>query len=162
MKPFEAVWNGRGLEFGDRRDELLEFARDNPRMRYLLKPLIPEGRNKRKFYFGAVLKLWAFLDGANYRSHDVIMRYHEIAKLEFLGTIEVYKGITYRIPGSTVGQLDAILEKVIDYLVDNYGINPLECLDPAHYKDFRDRVYSSGEFDTYIDYLLQLKKLKKP
>jgi hypothetical protein len=121
---------------------------------------MPESYKKRKFYFGAFLRLWAYLDGRDWKSWEVIQDYHEIAKMEFLPEVRIANGKTYKLAGSSVGKLDDLLEKGIDMLVEQYGIDPMKVLNPKHFKDFRDRVYASSEYETYIDYLIDIKLLQ--
>jgi len=122
---------------------------------------IPESKKQRAFYYGAVLPLWAYLDGADFRKGEIIDQYHEIAKIEFNGEIVVSKGKEYRIGKSSRGELNkGYLERVIDNLVDQYGINPMEVLNPETYKTFRDTIYQHTTIDDYITYLIKCGKLR--
>jgi hypothetical protein len=143
------------------REKLMKMAEKSPHgLLVEIKPMTPESRDQRKFYHGAVLTLWAYLDGKDYKDPAVLDDQHEIAKLEFNPKVEVSNGKTYRIGQSSKGKLNqGFIEKIIDYLEENYAIDRTQVLDPKHYKDFRDRIYSSGEFDTYIDYLVSLRRL---
>lgn len=162
MRDFEATWFEGSLTFGRRFDEFKQFAEANPRMRYWVVPQLPESRKQRGYYHGAVLTLWAYLDEKNYRSSAVLSDYHKIVQMEFAGHTEVTNNKVYTVPGSTKGKLDDIIEKLIDMLEEQYGVDRQQCLDPEHFKDFRDRIYPTGEFDTYIDYLLHQNRIKKP
>jgi hypothetical protein len=49
---------------------------------------------------------------------------------------------------------DGFLGRVLEYLVENYAIDPSLVLDPNHYKNFRDTIFMNGEDETYIDFLV--------
>lgn len=151
-----------GFEFPTKngRREFLEFLKKNPGIRFILEPITPESRKQRGFYHGAVLALWAYLDGRNYKDSKVIETYHEIAKIEFNGEIVKTKGRTVRIGKSSKGQLNkGYLERVIDNLVENYGVDQALALNPKLYQHFKDVIYSDGKYDTFIDYMKDLNYL---
>lgn len=162
MKKYEydCTWNGRGLDFGSRTKELREFCEKNPKTPFMLTALLPESRKMRNFYHGAVLRLWAYLDGADYKDWHVVHDYEDIAKLEFCPEVKRGGGKNYIVPGSTKGKLGEVIEKVIEMLEDQYGIDRLIVLNPKDYKDFINRVYADGDYDTYIEYLKARKLLK--
>ncbi len=114
-------------------------------------------------YHGAYLPLWAFLDGKDYKDSAVLEVLHEVAKLEFNPTVVVVNGKEKKIGKSTKGKLNkGFMERILDYLIENYAIDPAEVLNPDHYKDFKDRIYPyTTKYDTYIDYLLDLGVLKR-
>ncbi len=140
-----------------------QYVKDNPgRMRITLQTMKVESRKQRGFYHGGVLSLWAYLDGKDYKNADIIARYHEVAKLEFNPTIEIVNGEPKKIGGTTTdGHLQKHIEDCIDYLVDNYGIDPGIVLNTKLYKKFRDTVIGyTDKYDTFIDYMHDLKLLK--
>lgn len=156
------VENG-GLKFeSDRqRTEFKNFLKEHEGARLKFEMIVPESPRQRAFYHGAVIPLWAYLDGKDYRDADVLEYMHEIAKREFNGDIVVVNGKTEKIGKSSKGLLkDGYLERVIDYLAENYGIDPSVVLNPELYKRFRDTVYPYESYDTFIDYLVDLKILK--
>jgi hypothetical protein len=129
----------------------------------------PESRQVRGFYHGAVLPLWAYLNGLDYRDSKVLAFMHEHAKREFNSEIIFIDGKEIKRGKSTAGILNendkqnsGYLERVITYLEENYGIDRMKVLNPEHYKDFKDRVYSVGEYEDYIAYLESLGFLTKP
>lgn len=138
-----------------------EFARKNAgkRVRLTLTPFTPESSEQRGFYHGGVLALWAHLDGKDYRKSSIIDAYHEVAKLEFNPEIVIVNGQARKIGKSTKRVLNSHIEKVIDYLVENYGINPEEVLNPSVYKDWAARIYPFGGPDNFISYLISISKL---
>jgi hypothetical protein len=158
---FDCKWDkdAQKISYGRRALELKALLNDNPNTPLRLTVLLPESRAMRKFYQGAVLHLWAYLDGKNHKDWRVVKQYEKLAKIEYAGEIFITHGRTYKMPGSTRGKLDEITEKVICMLEEEYGIERMKVLDPEHYKDFRDRIYPAGEYDTYIEYLIALNRL---
>lgn len=152
-----------GMEFSDyTRAKFKKFLKENPGMRLAIEPQTPESRNQRAFYHGAVIVLWAYLDGNDWRDGETLNQYHEIAKREFNGEIIVVHGEPHKVAKSTKGMLNkGYLERVIDHLVENYGIDPAMVLNPELYKKFRDEIYPmTSKYDTFIDYMVDLKLLK--
>lgn len=150
------------IDLGDEaaKEKLRFFAKRNPGIRAEIVPFLPDSRKQRRFYFGAILTLWAYLDGKDYKDSAVIEDLHEVAKLEFNAQIVVVKGKKYRVGKSTKGKLNqGYLERIIDYLEESYGIDRMKVLNPKHYKDFMDRIFSFSHYETYIDYLKELHYL---
>lgn len=153
-----------GLEMSEyQRNTFRQFVKDNTGdlIRLVMEREHPESRKQRKMYHGAYLSLWAYLDGKDYKNHAVLKDLHEVAKLEFNSKVVVVNGKTKKIGQSTKGVLNkGFMERFLEYLVENYGIDPGQVLNPVHYKDFKDRVWPyTTKYDTYIDYLLDLKLL---
>ncbi len=128
------------------------------RMRMVLQKEVPESNKQRAFYHGAILPLWAYYDGKDYKSSTVLNDLHEVAKVEFNPQIVIVDGKEHKIGKSTKGKLqDGYLERIIDYLVENYAIDPLKELNPDTYKIWRDTIYPySTKYDDFISYLLDL------
>jgi hypothetical protein len=59
-------------------------------------------------------------------------------------------------------QNSGYLERVIQNLEDNYGIDRNKVLNTEHYLDWRDRVQVEfpDKYETYIDYLISLNFLE--
>lgn len=151
-----------GFEFPTQtgRKEFLKFLKENPHMKFSIEAIMPESKNQRRFYHGAVIPLWVYLDGKNYKDSEVLTLYHEVAKIEFHGEIITTKRGQTRIGKSTKGDLNkGFLERVIENLVENYGISQTLCLNPESYKYFIDFIYMNGKYDTFIDYLKDLNYL---
>lgn len=165
MKILGRVKNGK-LEIGDYNRRLLnDFLKQkkNQGRVIAIQDRVPESRKQRAYYHGAVLTLWAYLNGQNYKDGDEIGFLHEHAKREFNGEIVLVEGKPVKRGKSTVGLMNdndqensGYLERVISYLEENYGIDRTKVLNPKHYKDFKDRIYMEGKYDTYIDYLKDL------
>ena len=129
---------------------------------------IPDSKNIRGFYHGGVLPLWAYLNGWDYRSGEVIGYLHEDAKREFNGEIVLKEGKPVKIGKSTKGLLaendqqnSGYVERVISYLEQNYAIDRNKVLNHNHYKWWRDTIRSFGANDCYIDYLIEVGTLPK-
>jgi hypothetical protein len=125
-----------GMDFGERnRVYFKQYLAAHPGVLCKITPVLPESNKQRRFYHGAVLPLWAYLDGKDYRSSEVLADLHEIAKYEFNGHEVIVEGRKMNVGRSTKGkELAPYLERVIEHLVDNYGIDPTEVLDPKQYK----------------------------
>lgn len=155
---FQGIYTLKGFDFGKNREQVLKHCYHNVGRRFTLEDFLPESTKQRKFYHGAVLTLWAYLDGKNYKDPSILDSYHELAKIEFNAEIIITKDKSVKVGQSTKGKLnDGFIEKVIDNLVDNYGIDREKCLDPKKYKYFKDKIFMDGKYDTFIDYLIDLK-----
>lgn len=161
MAEFRAKINkiGNGFDFPPKgRMIFLEYAKKHAGRQVVIKTILPESENMRDFYHGAVLIMWAYLDGKDYHDPAVMEDYHELGKLEFNAKVIETKTGQKKVGQSTRGVLnDGYLEKLIDYLEENYGIKRQDALNPEHYKDFRDRIYMNGQYEDYIEYLQDLK-----
>lgn len=120
-----------------------------------------ESRSMRKFYHGAIIPLWAYLDGKDYKDSAVLEAMHEVAKLEFNGDFIKIDGKTKRYGKSTIGKLnDGFLNRIIEYLSENYRIDTSVVLSPDLYKKWKNEIWPYGGPETFIDYMLELKLLK--
>lgn len=133
---------------------------ENTGAMYEVTRLSEESKNQRRFFEGAVIRLWCFLDKNNRFDSRVLKKYREYAKEEFNGEVLYINGKLKKVGKSSKGILNEFTEKVIAYLEENYAINRKEVLDPKHYKDFRDRIFMNGNFKDYIEYLVYLGRLK--
>lgn len=155
--------DGKGLNLGERNTALFRaFVRDNPRVAWKLTPVLPESNKQRRFYHGAVIPLWAFLNGQDHRDGQVLADLHEVAKLEWNATTVIIDGVPRKVGRSTRGrdQLQPFLERVVGYLVDNYAPPP-EALDSNAFIVWRDTIYPYGGADDYIDHLKSIGVLTK-
>lgn len=137
-----------------------EEIKKDPKARWEIVKITPESKKLRRYYF-SILKLWCYLDGNDYKNGDLIDMYHDTAKIEFNGEM-VRIGGKLRKVGKTTrnGALKAMIEPLISYLENNYGIDRAEVLNPDEYKYFMDVVYSDGKHNDFIDYLIDLRKLE--
>ena len=148
--------------FGDGVKAIKEYALKHEGGKFELLPYTPESRKQRGFYHGAVLPLWAFLNDWDYKDSELLSFLHEEAKKEFNGEMVVLDGKRVIRGTSSKGALQTHIENVILYLEEQYGIDRAKVLNPEQYKDFRDRIYSEGKYEDFIEYLIDLKVLTKP
>jgi hypothetical protein len=128
---------------------------------------LPESFKQRRFFEGAVIPLWAFLNGWDYHDNEILKFLRETAKREFNGEIVKLDGKEIKRGKSTKGllaendkQQSGFLERVITHLEEQYGIDRMKVLNPEHYKMFMEEIYSVNDYDDYIDYLIKLNFLK--
>jgi hypothetical protein len=161
MKTFIAQSRDGNLFLGDQADSFREVLKKNPGMRFTIDPLLPDSRQQRKFYHGAVIPLWAYLDGKNYKDNYILDSMHELAKIEFNGEILVANGKSTRIGKTSRGKLNqGYIDRIVDYLEENYGIDRKIALNPKDYKHWRDVIFPYGGPDNYIGYLIESGKIK--
>lgn len=143
------------------RDRFKIFLKNHEGARIEFVPVIPESRNQRRFYHGAVIPLWTYLDGKDYKDSEVLVQQHEIAKLEFNSALVESNGKVYKIPQSSKNRLaTGFIEAIIGYLKDNYGIDSDKVLNPETYKQWRDEIYPfEGGPETFIDFMISIKLL---
>ncbi len=139
---------------------LKQDVRENPGARYDIIKQTPESKNQRGFYHGGVLVLWAYLNGWDYKDNSTLAFLHDKAKEEFNGEMVILDGKKVIKGKSTKGRLSEHLEDVISYLEDEYAVDRKKVLDVKQYKHWRDAIYPFGGADTYIEYLIEIKKLK--
>lgn len=163
MKNYFAIAQSGKLQMHSRfaRENFSKFLLKHDGCRIAFIPVIPESKKQRKFYHGAVLKLWAYLNGWDYKDNEVLDFLHHEAKNEFNGEIVMLDGKQVKRGKSTKAELNkGYLERVIDHLEEQYGIDRMVVLNPETYKDFVDRIYGYDKYDDFIDYMLDIKLLK--
>jgi hypothetical protein len=136
-----------------------DFLKKNEGMRLGIEPATPESAEQRRFFEGAVVKLITFYqEGLDYRNSEDCRKVRDWLKLEFNGEIVKVAGKTQKVAGSTKGKLaKGFLDRVLDWMAENgYQV---ELLNSDEYKRWRDEIARIG--DNYIDYLLELRRLKK-
>lgn len=164
------TFNGRINETGDgfafglyNRRKLKEFMKHNPGMPFELNPLLPESDELRGFFEGAIVSLVTFYqEGMDHHSSKDRVKVREWLKIEFNGESVVVGNKIHRVGGSTKNKLSkGFVERCIGYLEDNYA-PPEDVLNPAKYKDWRDRIFPTGKgADNWIDYLVEMNILKR-
>lgn len=140
-----------------------QFALDNPgRVTLTLDKEYVESPNQRAFYHGAVIPIWTFLDGKDYHDSSILDDMHDIAKLEFNKGVMIVNGKAMEFGRSSKGELNnGFIDKVVDYLIDEYSIDPIKVLNPDRYKDFMARIWPyTKDYEDYIDYLIKMGDLK--
>jgi hypothetical protein len=161
-KVFLAVSNEGKLSLGspENRARFADFLKANNGMRFRIEPITPESKKQRNFFEGAVVPLIAYYqEGFDHtNSHDCkVIR--EWLKLEFHGEFRVVAGKSIKMAKSTKGELNrGFLEAVLDW-AGGEGYQT-ELLLPVDYKLWKDTIYPYGGPDNYIDYLLEIGKLR--
>lgn len=162
---FTAVVEDGRISLGSplNRDRVGKWCRENPGARIELRPILPESGKQRRYFEGAIVPLVCyFQEGMDHHDGEDLARVREWLKLEFNGEIIELRGKAHRIAKSTKGAaLKAFVERVLDWVVEQYA-PPMEALETAKWKRWRDEVYPiPGSADTYIDYLVELGLLKR-
>lgn len=154
--------DGKGLDFSETtRAKLKRYIKAYPNMPFEINPLLPESNKQRRFFEGAVVPLVVFYqEGMDYRNPDDCKNVREWLKIEFNGGFITIRGKMHKVARSTKNQLNqGFLERVIEWLQENYA-TPLDALDPKQYQHWKDAVYPNGGPETWIDYLVEVGKLK--
>lgn len=162
MTVFLAVSDDGKLSLGSEhnRARFADFMKKNPGMRLRIEPQLPESKGQRRFFEGAVIPLFAYLDGHDYKDHNVLHYLREnYIKPEFNGDMVVVNGKPIKVGKGTKGKLKELVERVIDWLEEQYGIDRNVSLNTKDYEHYRDVIYPFSTYESYIDYLLEMKKL---
>lgn len=150
-----------GTEYN--RSRFRKDLADNDGARYKIERVSPESREQRGFYHGAVIPLWAFLDGNDWRDSNTLEHYHHEAKKEFNGGMIMRNGKQEVYGKSTKGELNkGYLDRVVDHLEEQYAIKRQDVLNPEEYKKWRDEIYGLGGVDNFIEYMVEIGKLSAP
>ena len=153
-----------GLNMGSEtnRIRLSNDLRKNVGARYKIERVTPESKQQRKFFEGAVVPLITyFQEGMDHKNTEDCDRVRDWLKVEFLGEFVTIKGKSIKRGRSSKGELNkGFLDKCVDFVEEQYGIDPAVVLNPADYKLWKDTIFPWGGPDNYIDYLRSLNKLK--
>ncbi len=162
---FIAKLKPEGFSFGSdfNRGRFIDWSRKNAGSRVGIMLLTPESGKQRRFFEGAVIPLVTyFQEDMSHRNSKDRADVREWIQLEFCPEFVKIKGKAKKVPGSTKGKLnDDVVDKVIDWLEENYGIDRADLLNPAEYKTWRDTIFSEGGPDTFIDYLIEMGRIKQ-
>lgn len=137
---------------------------DSQPIRAQIVPLTIESRKQRKYLMGALLPLWVYLDGGDHKDSEMCGRYFEDFKLEYFPEAIKIKGKVKLFGKSSKGSkmLSAVIDRMIDMLVEHYGLeygSPV--LLPDVYKNFRDELFSTGPWESFLDYAISMKWINK-
>src|SRR3990167_5491906 len=155
-----------GLELGSdwHRANFKKFLQENKGARVKLELMLPESRKQRGYLEGCVVSLIAFYqEGMDHRNPNDLRKVREWLHQEFNSELVVVAGKIKTVGKSTKGrkELNAFLERVMDWLVEQYA-PPAEAIDPGKYKLWRDTVFPFEQGpDNYIDYLQECGILRK-
>lgn len=145
------------FDFGQyTKAKLRQFMAEHPGLPFEIVPLLPESKNQRGFFEGAICPLLAFYqEGMDHHDAEDVRNVREWLKIEFNGDFTTICGKSHKVPKSTKNKLNqGFLERVIGYIEDNYT-PPREALDTESFKKWRDTVFPFGGPDNYIDYLAE-------
>lgn len=143
------------------REKFAKFVKFHEGKRIFITPTFKESDKQRGFFEGGVVALVAYLDGKDYTNTEILRNTREWLKIEFNSDFVVINDKSHKVGKSTRGRLnEGFLERVIDWIEENYGIKREDVLDTKEYKKWRDQVFPFGGPDTYIDYLRERKLLK--
>lgn len=161
---FLATLKPGAFSFGSEhnRNRFRAWSKENAGLRVGIALLTPESSKQRKFFESAVCSLVAYfqegMDHTNWRDVEIV---REMLKVEFNGVFVKIGDRSTKIGGSTKGELNqGFLDRVIDWIEEQYGVDRAIVLNPATFKDWRDRVFPEGGPDNFIDYMVELKLLK--
>ncbi len=139
--------------------KIKEAVKDGP-VRAQIETIVPESRQQRKYLHGSLIPLWIALDGNDYKNQEINDFYFEQMKREFSPeAIKIHGKIQIRGKSSRGAKaLNTLTEKLIDMMVEEYGLKyDSEVLKPANFEKFRDELYMTGTWDSYLDYAKEMK-----
>lgn len=156
--------NVPGISLGTdhNRARFADWVRRNVGARIKLEPLTPESSQQRKFFEGALVPFIAFYqENISWEDPDDLKMVREWLKIEFNGKFITMGGRSVKVAKSTKGALNrGFLERVLDWAGEQgYQI---ELLSTEEYKRWRDTVFPHGGPKTYIGYLLETGRLRRP
>lgn len=156
--------NRLSFESDHSREVFADDLKKHPGHKYRIERITPESKNQRGFFEGAVVPLETFFqEGMDHRNWEDCRRVREWLKLEFHAEMVTVNGKVKRVAKSTKNELNkGIIEKIIEYQIDQHGINPDEVLNPKNYKIWRDTIFPYGGPDNWIDYCVNLHQLEIP
>lgn len=125
---------------------------ENKPIKAYIETVLPESRNQRG-YFHALITLWVYLDGGDYRNSRICEVYFEEFKKEFFPEVVKVKGKIVVYGKTSKGNLRKMTEKLLEMLDEEYGVSPTaEVIKPDNYKHFIEEIFSFSEYENYIEY----------
>lgn len=159
MTKFHFIARNGGMNFGSHTEAFKRHLRENDGARHEIKMITPESRKMRGYFEAAIVGLTTYYqEGLNHRDWRDCEMVREWLKQEFNGEFLNIGGKVHKVPLSTKGKLREFMERVQDWLVEQYA-PPAEAMDSEKYKHWRDTVFPYGGPDNYIDYLVKIKLL---
>ena len=146
------------------RAHFKDFLKKNAGQRVEITPLLPESKKQRAFFEGAVVPLACYFhEKLDHRKWQDCVTMRDLLKIEFNGELIPFNGKIVKVAKSTKGELAGFIDRVIDDLEEQNGIDRSKLLDPEKYKHWRDVIFPAGDEtapDNYIDYLISVGLLK--
>lgn len=163
---FLATIKDGGFNLGSdyNRAQFINWTRKHVGERVGISLLVPESSKQRGYFEGAICPMVAFFqEGLDHKNYEDVKTVREMLKIEFNGVYVRVGDKSTKIGGSTKGELNqGFLDRVVDWMEEQYGINRAEVLDPKEYKKWRDEIFPYGGPDTFIDYLVSVGKISVP
>ena len=160
MFTFKATAEG-GIDTGSdfMRAKFRDWLKKNAGQRIQIDAVLPESPKQRRWYHGALIPLACYYqDNFDYRDHTDRKRMHEWLKHEFNAEIVIVRDKAHKVAKTTKGELNkGYIERVMDWMGENGA--DLTILDPKLYKHCRDAVFPYTNYDTFIDYLIDIGRL---
>lgn len=158
MSKFQARCRNGRLEVG--RSFVWDLKK-NEGAYYEISRMTPESIKMRKFFEGAICPLFCyFQENLDHKNNQDIANARQFIKIHFNGDFFRVGDHVEKIAKSTKGNLVNTIEKAIQYLEEQFAVDRIVLLNPDRYKRWRDTIYSTGEHDNYIDYLISVGDLK--
>jgi hypothetical protein len=161
---FQARTQNGGLIFPSdyQRDQFRKYVKENDGIRVKIEPITPESNNQRAFFEGAIVPLVTYYqEGMDHRNSEDLRQVREWLKIEFNGSVVLVDKKAHKVAQSTKGKLnDGFIERVVDYLTENYGIDTAKVLNPEEFKKFRDEIYPYSNYEDFIAYMKDIKLIK--
>lgn len=161
MKFYATSKNGHFAMMSIRETERFkDFLNKNHDIKLEISIITPESKKQRNFFEGAIVPLITYYqESMDYKDWRDCKSVREWLLNEFSSEFKVIAGKSVKVRKTSAGELNkGLLERILDWCAENgYQI---DVLNPEEYKKWRDTVYLTGEHDNYIDYLLDLRKLR--
>ncbi len=155
-----------GFNFGSdfNRGRFVDWSRKNKGQRAGISLLVPESIDQRGFFEGGVCRLVAFFqEGMIHTNNKDVKTVREWLKVHFNGEYVVIAGKSEKMGGSTKNELNnGFLDRVIDWIEEEYGVDRSQVLDPKEYDMWKDTIFPYGGPDNFIDYLVSIGRLQIP
>lgn len=124
---------------------------------------LPESPKLRRYFHGALIRVWVYLDGGDWKDKKTCDRYFDIFMLENFPEVQKINGKIYTFGKSSKGakMLNTCTEKLTDMLCEHYGLrHDSPVFVTENFKKWRDELRSFSNED-YIEYLVRMKIIDK-
>lgn len=150
------------LNFSDyNRLRFKEWLKTNHGRLLVVKPKQIESKKQRGWFEAGLIPFITFYqENLDYRRAEDLESVRNWLKIEFNSDFLEIGGKLHKIAKSTSGELsEGLIERILAW-AEEQGYQT-EVLDPNIYKNWRDKIYPYGGPENFIDYLLEVKLLKK-
>ncbi len=161
MKIIGRVMNQK-LEIGEfNRAALHDFlhAKENQGKRIVIEDRVPESRQQRAWFEGALVPLVTFYqEGMDHKESEDNRKVREWLMQEFNSEGITINGKYHLVKQTSKSKLNDLIERIMDWMTEN-GYQT-ELLVPKEYEKWRDEIFPFGGPETYIDYLVSINRLR--